>query len=89
MKNISIIILDQINRINLLLNKFKPENAELNLNTHLGQEFNYVLKGKLKIHLGGKEMILEEGDSIYFNSGLPHGMVALDGNECKFLAVIF
>jgi transcriptional regulator with XRE-family HTH domain len=67
----------------------KPEATEISLNTHPGQEFNYILKGRLKINLGGKEMILEEGDSVYFDSGLPHGMLALDGKICQFLAVIF
>jgi transcriptional regulator with XRE-family HTH domain len=67
----------------------KPESTGISLNTHFGQEFNFILKGRLKIELGGKEMILEEGDSIYFDSGLPHGMLALDGKECQFIAVIF
>jgi len=67
----------------------KPVSTEFCLNTHPGQEFNYILKGRLKFNLDGKEMILEEGDSIYFNSGLPHGMLALDDKECQFLATIF
>jgi quercetin dioxygenase-like cupin family protein len=67
----------------------KGERSEISLNTHTGQEFNYILKGRLKFNLGGKEMILEEGDSIYFDSGLPHGMLALDGKDCQFLALIF
>ena len=67
----------------------KGEHAGISLNSHPGQEFNYVLKGSMKISLDGKEMILEEGDSIYFDSGFPHGMLALNGSECVFLAVIF
>lgn len=67
----------------------KPENTEISLNTHTGQEFNYILKGRLKFNFDGKEMILEEGDSIYFDSGFPHGMLSLDGKECQFLALIF
>lgn len=58
------------------------------LNAHKGQEFNYILKGRLKLIITGKEMILEEGDSIYFDSSLPHGMIALDEKECQFLAII-
>jgi len=64
------------------------EQEEIHLNAHHGQEFNYVLKGKMKFSLDGKEMILNEGDSIYFNSGLPHGMLALNEEECVFLAII-
>jgi len=67
----------------------KPEETPISLNTHPGQEFNYILKGRMKINLGGKEMILEEGDSLYFDSGLPHGMLSLDGKKCQFLALIF
>lgn len=67
----------------------KGDAIDFSLNTHPGQEFNYILKGRLRINLDGKEMILEEGDSIYFDSGLPHGMIALDGKECQFLALIF
>lgn len=60
----------------------------ISLNTHPGQEFNYLIEGRLKILVGNKEMILESGDSIYFDSGLPHGMVALDNKPAKFLAII-
>ncbi len=67
----------------------KDASEPIHLNSHQGQEFDYILKGRLKLLFNGKEMILEEGDSIYFNSALPHGMVALDEKECQFLAVIF
>ncbi len=56
---------------------------------HPGQEFNLVLKGRLMVVLNEKELILEEGDSLWFNSGLPHGMKALGDEEAEFLAVIF
>ncbi len=67
----------------------KPENEPVYLNSHAGQEFNFVISGRLLIQISGKDIILEEGDSIYFNSELPHGMKALDGNEVKFVAIIF
>ena len=57
-------------------------------NSHPGQEYNYILEGKIKFFLGSKEMILEPGDSIYFDSGLPHGMLALENKKAKFLAII-
>lgn len=56
---------------------------------HEGQEFNLVLKGKLMVQLSGKELVLNEGDSIWFNSALPHSMKALSGKKAKFLAMIF
>ncbi len=66
----------------------KPEDSQTNLNTHEGQEFNYVLEGSLLLSIDGKELILNEGDSIYFDSGKKHGMKALNGNSVKFLAII-
>ncbi len=69
--------------------KVEPkENAEVSFNSHPGQEFNYMLSGKMKFFIGTKEMILEEGDSIYFNSELSHGMVAMDNQPAHFLAII-
>ena len=53
-----------------------------------GQEYNLVLKGRMLLQINNKELILEEGDSIYFNSELPHGMKALDGEKVSFLAII-
>lgn len=58
------------------------------LNSHEGQEFNYVLRGRMLIRINGKDIILEEGDSIFFNSKLPHGMKALDDEKVCFLAMI-
>ncbi|MCX6239915.1 MAG: cupin domain-containing protein [Bacteroidia bacterium] len=60
----------------------------VSFNSHPGQEFNFMIEGKLKIFIGSKEMILEPGDSIYFDSGLPHGMLALENESAKFLAII-
>jgi transcriptional regulator with XRE-family HTH domain len=66
----------------------KPEDEPIYLNSHAGQEYNYVISGRLLIQVNGKDLILEEGDSIYFNSELPHGMKALDGKNVCFLAII-
>jgi quercetin dioxygenase-like cupin family protein/DNA-binding XRE family transcriptional regulator len=65
-----------------------PEEAPEHLNSHPGQEFNYVLEGTLKIVLGTHELILNQGDSLYFDSGILHGMKALNGMPARFLAVI-
>ena len=67
----------------------KPDDEQVYQNSHTGQEYNYVISGRLMIQISGKEIILEEGDSIYFNSELPHGMKAMDEKEVKFLAIIF
>ncbi len=66
----------------------EPTDAPMHYNSHEGQEFNYILEGRMMLSINGKELILNEGDSLYFNSKLPHGMKALDGKNVRFLAVI-
>ena len=66
----------------------KPDDEPIYQNSHAGQEYNYVICGRLLIQINGKDIILEEGDSVFFNSELPHGMKALDNKEVKFLAII-
>ena len=56
--------------------------------THAGQEFDMVVKGSMKIRIGDREEILREGDSVFFKSSTPHGMIAIDGQDCVFLAMI-
>jgi transcriptional regulator with XRE-family HTH domain len=55
--------------------------------SHSGQEFNYVVEGKMKITVGRREYILETGDSVYFDAKLPHGQAALDG-PAQFVTII-
>ncbi|MDR0938102.1 MAG: cupin domain-containing protein [Mediterranea sp.] len=64
------------------------DDAPMRYNSHNGQEFNLVLEGRMLVYMDGKEIVLNEGDSIYFNSKLPHAMKALDGRTVRFLAVI-
>ncbi len=66
----------------------KLQNTPLHLSTHSGQEFDYVMSGRLKVQIGDHVEYLEEGDSIYYNSATPHGMVAVDGKDCLFVAVV-
>lgn len=65
-----------------------PEGASLSLNSHPGQEFNFVLEGRLLLSIDGHELLLEAGDSIFFDSGAEHGMRALGGKRARFLAII-
>ena len=66
-----------------------PEkNAIPSLNSHPGQEFNYVLEGSLKIFIHNNEIILNEGDCIFFDSTYKHAMVALNDKPAKFIAMI-
>ncbi|MBR5253322.1 MAG: AMP-binding protein [Clostridia bacterium] len=69
--------------------KYNPEeaNAPIKLSHHEGQEYNYILSGKLKVSLDGHEEILCPGDSIFYDSSKPHGMIAYEG-DCEFLAIV-
>lgn len=66
----------------------RGDDAEVALNQHPGQEMDYLLEGRLKIVICGNEIILSEGDSIYYDSSYPHGMVALGEQPAKFIALI-
>ncbi len=65
-----------------------PEGQKHKPNSHEGQEFNYILDGILEFTLGDKVMVLEPGDSIYFDSSCPHSMRALGNATASFLAII-
>ena len=56
--------------------------------SHKGQEFSYMLEGRLELHLNDDIMVLEPGDSVYFSSTIPHGLRGLDGKEAVFVSVI-
>lgn len=64
------------------------KDAVPSLNAHAGQEFNYVLEGSLKLFVKDNEIILNEGDSIFFDATCKHAMIALNDKPAKFLAVI-
>lgn len=65
-----------------------PAGTPLVVNTHEGQEFDYVIEGTLRFVVNGSELILNPGDSLYFNSGYPHGLQAVGTEPVKFLAVV-
>lgn len=64
------------------------DNALLEFNSHPGQEFNFVIKGAMMSIIDGHEIILNEGDSIFFNSGYKHAMKALNNEQVRFLAIV-
>ena len=64
------------------------ESAPIDLVTHEGQECDIVIKGRMKIQIGAHSEILNPGDCIYYDSGTPHGMIAVDGEDCSFYAIV-
>ncbi len=66
----------------------KAQNADIELTSHEGQECDVVVKGALKVQVGDHIEILHEGDSIYYDSSTPHGMIAVEGEDCIFYAFV-
>ena len=64
------------------------ESEKIELVTHEGQECDIVITGQMKIQIGEHTEILYPGDSIYYDSGTPHGMIAVGGEDCSFYAIV-
>ena len=64
------------------------QDQPMQMHTHAGQEFDYVISGHLKVQVGKHTEILGPGDSIYYNSSTPHGEMAVGGEDCIFCAVV-
>ncbi len=64
------------------------QHRDIELTTHAGQECDLIIEGKLKVQVGEHKVILEPGDSIYYDSATPHGMIAVDGQDCLFYAIV-
>ena len=64
------------------------EYEDIELVTHEGQECDIVIRGHMKIQIGGRTEILHPGDTIYYDSSTPHGMIAVNGEDCAFYAFV-
>lgn len=64
------------------------QNVAIKLSTHVGQELDIVLRGSMRVQVGSHVEELHEGDTIYYNSGTPHGMIATGGQDCEFYAIV-
>ena len=73
-----------------VISKYDEENAhrDIELTTHTGQECDIVIEGHLKVQVGEHIAVLGPGDSIYYDSSTPHGMIAVDGRDCLFYAIV-
>ncbi len=67
---------------------YNGDEETIDLVTHEGQECDIVIKGHMKIRIGDNTEILGPGDCIYFDSGTPHGMIAVNGEDCSFYAIV-
>jgi transcriptional regulator with XRE-family HTH domain len=66
----------------------KKDAGDGETNSHPGQEFDYVTKGTLAVTIDDHELILSEGDALFFDSNHPHSMRALNDQPAQFLAII-
>jgi transcriptional regulator with XRE-family HTH domain len=64
------------------------DNTPMEFNSHAGQEFDYLIEGTMKIIIDSHEIILNEGDSVYYDSGYQHAMKALNNAPVKMLTIV-
>jgi len=64
------------------------EAGVLTLNSHEGQEFVYMTSGVMEFHFDDIVYELNEGDSVYFDSSVPHAMAAAGAAAVKFISVV-
>ena len=64
------------------------QNKDIELTTHAGQECDIVIDGYLMVQIGEHKEVLGPGDSIYYDSDKPHGMIAVNGKDCIFYAIV-
>ena len=64
------------------------EYEDIELVTHEGQECDIVIRGHMRIQIGGHTEVLHPGDCIYYDSSTPHGMIAVEGEDCAFYAIV-
>ncbi len=66
----------------------EAERKPIECTTHAGQEIDIVVSGKLMVQIGKHREVLNAGDSIYYDSSTPHGMIAVGGEDCIFYAIV-
>ena len=66
----------------------EAQHKDIELTTHAGQECDLVIEGNLMVQVGEHKEVLGPGDSIYYDSSTPHGMIAVNGKDCIFYAIV-
>lgn len=64
------------------------EDQPIHLSHHAGQEIDHVISGRLRFAFEDHTEDLGAGDTVYYDSGRGHGMIAIGGEPCMFLAVV-
>lgn len=66
----------------------ESQNEPIHLSYHAGQEFDYVLKGHLRFAFEDRTVDVGPGDSLLYDSGRGHGIIAIDGEDAQILAIV-
>lgn len=66
-----------------------PDTTDYKLSSHEGEEFVYVMEGEIEILYGKDRYLLSSGDSIYYDSIIPHDLHAYGEKDAKILAVVY
>lgn len=66
----------------------EEQNKPIHLSYHKGMEFDYIISGHLRFAYEDHVEDLGPGDSLMYDSGRGHGMIAINGEPCVFLAIV-
>ena len=66
----------------------EQQDEPIHLSYHKGMEFDYILSGRLRFAYEDHIEELEPGDTLMYDSGRGHGMIAIGGEPCTFLAIV-
>ncbi len=70
--------------------EFEPKQKEdLTFLNHRGEEFLFLFRGRLAFHYDQDEIVLDSGDSLYFDSGVPHAFRALRGKKAQGIVIVY
>jgi transcriptional regulator with XRE-family HTH domain len=70
--------------------EFEPKKRQaVSFLSHRGEEFIFLFRGHLAFYYDQQEIVLEPGDSLYFESEFPHGFRALRGRKAQAVVVVF
>jgi len=70
--------------------EFEPkQKEELTFLNHRGEEFLFLFRGRLAFHYDQDEIVLDSGDSLYFDSGVPHAFRALRGKKAQGIVIVY
>jgi len=73
--------------VNAVYNE-EAQHKPMEVTSHSGQELDIVISGALRVQIGEHTEILHPGDTIFYNSSAPHGMMATGGQDCEFYAIV-